>query len=319
MKYSVITPVYNSFEHMEQYFNAFCRQQFNSFELVIVDDCSIDHSFENLIAYQKSSPLNIQIIQMKKNGGPGAARNEGMRHASGEWITFVDSDDWVSDTFFQDIDRIIKENEVNCVVFDYLKTTDKKRHIFSSIYGGKEGNYSAEQCIALIRNHTFGKVYKAACCDQKGIEFPSIRRCEDVAFVAQAIDACGSVFYYKKPLYFYRQRKNSLSHDQQMGEYEMVAAFKILEERLGNKYPKQISEKSVTDLLYGGVLLMCKAQKGGKEIRGFISDYNRKHKDWYQFEVISSMGRAKRIFMFAIKNNCIFLIKILTYAHGWIA
>lgn len=316
MKYSIITPNYNGFSLMNRYFKSLQEQTFKDFEAIIVDDCSTDDSYEKLQQYAESSPFSITILQAEKNTGPGNARNMGIDFAKGEWITFIDNDDWVEPTFLEEIDNVINSNEVNCVIHDYFIKTDKRQYLAASMYNGDMGIVTISNCMSYARNHTIGKFYKLSECKKNGIRFPHTRRCEDVAFVCRAIEACGSAYYYHKPLYYYYQRPTSLSNNKQMDESDMITAFTVIEESLGPIYPAEIAEKSVTDLLYGGVLLMCKAMKSKKEIEEYIDWYERKYPNWKSSVIINYLGIGKKTFIKIIGLRFILILKIITWVHS---
>lgn len=314
-KYSIITPVYNSFHLMNRYFESLNNQTYTNFEVILVDDCSSDDSFEKLKEYSKNTRINIQVYQTDKNAGPGNARNIGMDNANGEWITFIDNDDWVDADLLEKINLIIEKENVNCVIYDYYITSGEDKKIAGSMFCGKTGIIPVSDCMIYARNHTVGKFYKLSDCTENGIRFPHLRRCEDVAFVCRAIDACGSVYYFKEAKYYYYQRKSSLSNNENLDETDMIKAFGILEETLGSKYPVELKEKSITDLFYGVLLMMCKSSKNNKTIRNYINNYCEKYPGWEKCEIINHLGMAKKVFLKAAQYKMIFLLKILTFIH----
>lgn len=317
-KYSVITPMYNSFSLMKKYFISLSRQTYRNFEVIIVDDCSSDGSYENLCEYAKNSPLTIRVFQTEKNGGPGIARNIGMDAAKGEWITFIDNDDWVDIRLFEQIEGVLKKNKVDSIIYDYYTTNGKENKIARSMYYGDGGEISLSDCMIYVRNHTVGKFYKLSKCREKEIKFPPLRRCEDVAFVIRAIIACGSAYYLNEPLYYYYQRPASLSNNSKLDEDDMLKAFKILEDELGDEYPKEIKEKSVTDILYGALLMMCKSGKSKKEIIEYIDRYEKKYPKWERCEIIKHLGKAKEIFLKMAKAKNVMGMKAIAAVHSFI-
>ena len=120
-KYSIITPEYNSFNLMERYFDSLENQTFMDFEIVIVDDCSTDDSYEKLQEYARKSPLSITLKQSEKNFGPGNTRNIGLDNATGEWVTFIDID-------------------ARCDLHPYRRQ-DGKAICFDSVFEGHRGLY----------------------------------------------------------------------------------------------------------------------------------------------------------------------------------
>ena len=315
-KYSIITPMFNSFELMGRYFESLNNQTYKNFEVIIVDDFSTDGSYEKVCAYASKSPLTISVYRAEKNMGPGNARNIGMDKARGEWITFVDNDDWIEYTLLEKINKVILENSVNCIVYDYYITNGENSRVAHSMYDCKKGKISVSKCMISVRNHTFGKFYKLTNCKEKEIYFPKLKRCEDVAFVCRAIDACGSVYYMDEPLYYYYQRSNSLSNNKQLDETDMIKAFGILEEALGEKYPVELKEKSVPDLFYGVLLMMCKSGKSNCEIKRYIEEYEKKYPNWYRCQSVKTIGKAKRLFLIAAHLRQIVVMKQLAYVHS---
>jgi len=314
-KYSIVTPVYNSFDLMKNYFKSLENQTYRDFEVVLVDDCSTDGSFDKLKNFAKTTSLNLAVLQTEKNVGPGNARNIGMDAAQGEYITFVDNDDWIENDALERIEAVFKSNCVDCVIFDYFIQGAQKKTVACSMYCGENGTLSLSKCMVYARNHTFCKVYKLAKCRMHNVRFPNLRRCEDVAFVCRAIEACESVFYLKEPLYYYYQRSNSLSNNKSLDESDMVKAFSYLENDLLKKYPEEIKQKSITDLLYGATLMMCKANKPNKDICEYINSYSEKYPEWEKCEIINHVGKAKKVFLKLISSRKVFLLKILARIH----
>ena len=315
-KYSIITPMYNSFALMKRYFQSVEGQTFKDFEVIIVDDCSTDGSYENACKYANKSDLRIRVYKTERNMGPGNARNIGMDKADGEWITFVDNDDWIDVKLLERVDNVINQEGVHCVIYDYFMTNGKKKKVAHSIYDAHQGNMSLSECMISVRNHTFGKFYKLSDCRKNNIRFPGLKRCEDVAFVCRAIDACGSVYYLKEPMYYYYQRSDSLSNNKLIDETEMIRAFRVLEDSLGERYPKELQNKSVPDLLYGVILMMCKSRKCSKEIREYIDCYEKKYPKWWKYRSVKELSIAKQVFLLAVRYRQIGAIKTLSYVHS---
>lgn len=313
-KFSIITPQYNSFELMKRFFDSLEEQTFKDFELIIIDDCSTDGSYEKLQEKINHSPLNAVLLKSPQNSGPGYARNLGINHATGEWITFVDNDDWIANDFLEKINEVIERECVNCVIFDYYTWLNGHCEIARSMYINKPGHKNISDCIVATRNHTFGKFYRLGLCNN--VRFPNVRRCEDVAYVTQAIVSCGNAYYFNEPIYYYRQRPTSLSNNSKMDHGDMVKAFAILEDLYLNDYPLEMKNKSVTDILYGGLLMMCKSGKNKAEILSYINEYEKKYPKWWECEIINYLGRAKKIFLKCAKWHFVWGLQAIAFAHS---
>ena len=125
-KISVIVPVYNVKEYLEECLLSIYAQDFQDFEVILVDDGSTDGSGELCDALE-SSRENLKVIH-KSNGGLSSARNEGVRYATGEWLVFVDSDDIIPDNAFSNMMKYAKHNVD--VVIGKFQTFDSNERIF---------------------------------------------------------------------------------------------------------------------------------------------------------------------------------------------
>ena len=182
------------------------------------------------------------------------------------------------------------------------------------MYINKRGRKSVSDCMISVRNHTVGKFYKLSECQH--VRFPKIRRCEDVAYVCQAIATCGNAYYLNEPLYFYRQRPTSLSNNAKMDHSDMVNAFAILEDKFLKKYPLEMKNKSVTDILYGALLMMCKSGKDNTTILNYIKEYEKKYPQWWKCEIIKYLGKPKMAFLKFVQWHFVPGIKLIAYLHS---
>lgn len=103
MKISVIVPCYNCAEYVSNCINSILNQTigFENIELLLIDDASTDNTSDILKKYEERYPDNIGVILCEKNGRQGTARNIGLQYASGEYVSFVDSDDWIRSDMYE--------------------------------------------------------------------------------------------------------------------------------------------------------------------------------------------------------------------------
>lgn len=132
---SIIVPVYNSVSTLNRCLDSILNQTFSDWELLLIDDGSTDRSTELCDQYA-SKDQRIKVFH-KKNGGVSSARNIGLSHAKGEWITFVDSDDEIPKNTFTDECRYFKEDLI--VGAYYAKDGEKIQRwfLYSGVYNKK--------------------------------------------------------------------------------------------------------------------------------------------------------------------------------------
>ena len=109
--FSVIIPIYNTKKHLHQCIKSVLNQKYKDFEIVLVNDCSTDGSLDVCNSYKNNK--QIKTIHNQKNYGAGLSRNKGIDVASGTYLIFLDSDDYLYQGCFQGLEKLIKKNKEN--------------------------------------------------------------------------------------------------------------------------------------------------------------------------------------------------------------
>lgn len=211
--YSVIIPVYQVERYLEQCLNSVLTQISSQVQVVLVDDGSKDRSGVLCDQYAKRFS-QIQVIH-QPNKGVAAARNAGLEAATGEYLLWVDPDDWVDPQWFARLSTIATRNRPDVVVFDSMRVegdrTTKEEY-------GRPGGFVEKDvfCRDLARDIRMlsglpNKMIRKALF--QGIRFdPNLEVLEDYAVMMQLMQRAKSVYYTPQILYYYRQRETSLLH-----------------------------------------------------------------------------------------------------------
>lgn len=230
---SIIIPCYNTEKYIEKCLNSVIGQLKDfTYEIILVDDASSDNTARIIEEYIKNHDCNIILIKNENNIGAGASRNKAVARARYEYISFIDSDDYISDNFYNDMYSAAEKNNADVVACDIIcidETTDE--HIVCDAFDGKVSNYSlistglaASPCNKLIKREYLLK-YPFA----EGIMN------EDVASILSITANCESVAYSPDAKYHYIQRKgsvqNSLISDKRL---DIIRAVNIFSERIKN-------------------------------------------------------------------------------------
>lgn len=101
IKVSVIIPCYNSYKYMNKCLKSLEDQTFKDFEVIFVDDYSTDNTYNDLKKYLENTNLQWELLKNSQNSGPGQSRNNGIEKAKGEFVCFMDSDDWYENNFLE--------------------------------------------------------------------------------------------------------------------------------------------------------------------------------------------------------------------------
>ena len=219
MLISVIVPVYNAETTIQRCVNSLLSQECGDVEIILINDGSTDRSSEICRAFTQTHP-EIRLIE-KTNGGVSTARNAGLEVAQGTYVCFVDSDDYVSPTFFSEIRVAILEKPWDLIRFSYcvekMEATNKR--IMKS-YSARSREQVLPQIIHDICskgiNSPWAKVYRKDIIDQNGIRFPvGASMAEDRAFNICYSLHINSYLVSERIIYYVNiQNDNSLSRKQ---------------------------------------------------------------------------------------------------------
>lgn len=221
-KISIIVPIYNDEKFLNKCIKSILKQTFENFELILVNDGSTDKSLEICDRYVKNDK-RIKVIN-KKNEGSVLSRKRGIKEAKGDYVIFVDADDWISVNALEVINEEINKNNADVIVFNYYKVLKKLSFIKRknrSFYFEKEksiyeGNEIKEELVsAYFHGHPFpsnmcGKAYKRRYLDIKNKYVKNIKFLGDDLYVNMEILLnVKKVSLINDILYFYRTGGNT--------------------------------------------------------------------------------------------------------------
>lgn len=210
---SIIIPVYNAAETLDRCIKSIIKQTIGeNIEIIIINDGSTDDSVEVCKKYVDVDS-RIKVIS-KCNEGVAVARNIGLDNANGEYISWIDSDDYVCDGWFQTIKEAM-ESEYDLIFFDYNIVTDKMNR--TKRYRRKTSDiklfdFCYDLVVGKIPSHLWSKVFKKKYWDN--IRFGNdISYCEDYSIMHEIVVLVGKIRYIHEALYNYCQRENSIVND----------------------------------------------------------------------------------------------------------
>lgn len=224
---SVVIPVYNVKDYLERCVRSLLNQKYDDYEIILVDDGSTDESGKlcDLIAEGHEKIFAVH----KANGGLASARNYGLDHVRGKYVTFVDADDWVTDNYFSFIDEHLKENKSEVIKFGYQRVQNGEKRSVTIPYFD-EGLYDRQKVESVILPGTIGPIclfdytrsalmsacvcaYLVKFLNDNNIRFQSEREIlsEDHLFNYKVLLRANTVEISHEILYMYDFREGSLT------------------------------------------------------------------------------------------------------------
>lgn len=206
---SIIVPVYNVKDYLEKCLSSICLQTYKNLEIIVVDDGSTDGS-EKICDSFAQKDTRIKVVH-QINGGQSNARNKGLSIAAGEYIGFVDSDDWIAPDMYEFLYLLLKNNQADIAVCAHIVEMEAETNVRYST--GKLTVFSGNEALrALIddkrvRNYVWDKLYKRQLFE--GILFPKNQIYEDMVVTPRIIHKAHRVVMQDYPKYHYLKREGS--------------------------------------------------------------------------------------------------------------
>lgn len=216
-KVSVIVPVYNVERYIERCLTSLYGQTMQDIEVILVDDLGTDGSIDIVRQFINCHALatHWHIITAPCNQGPGAARNIGIRYATGEYIAFVDSDDWIETDMLQALYTAARQYDADisssAAVLDYLDGTHRlmtNPHIGSGEVSVQARKYLLRHFVSNFTTMLFRREWLIA----NDLYFPEANSGEDSCFMAQCYLLAHSIAQTDTPFYHYIIHSQSISH-----------------------------------------------------------------------------------------------------------
>ena len=231
MKLSVIIPVYQVEQTLEQCVGSVLHQDFEDMEIILVDDSSPDNCPQMCDTIQKKNP-GIHVIH-QPNGGLSAARNTGIAAAKGEYITFVDSDDWLDDNTLRPLMEMLSTNpDIDLLEYPVDIKQETRLQLADNRYMNPADYWTATR--AYTHTYAWNKVYRASLFRE--VSFPEGKVFEDVWTIPRILQHASVIATTGSGLYHYRRNPSGITA-QAKGD-ELTS---LLEAHLSSPYPAPLS------------------------------------------------------------------------------
>lgn len=241
---SIIVPIYNVEKYLNKCIESIVNQTYENIEIILIDDGSNDNS--GIICDEYAKKDNRIIVVHKENGGVSSARNKGLKIAKGEWISFVDADDWIEQTFCQTLLNKVTQEQADIALCGYNRITDNR---IEKINANNQEVFlnSNEYLVKSLNPQTgFGFCHMKLIKKEvlKSISFNErIEVGEDALFNIQLSTYIKKTVFLKQPLYNYRINNQSVvkRYDENYAN-KYLKSMKIIEEYIWQEYNEENEE-----------------------------------------------------------------------------
>lgn len=307
MKVSVIVPVYNVEKYIKKCLDSLVNQTLNGVEIIVVNDGSPDNSQKIIDEYTKKYK-NVKSY-IKENGGLSDARNYGIKKATGKYISFVDSDDYIRNDMLEKMYNYAIKEDLDVVVCDSINVYDNGSEILIK----SNNNYSDND----VRNYIISppmactRLFKKIIFDK--IQFKKNIYYEDLEMTPKVVNITDKIGFVSEGLYYYVQRDGSIMK-QNVFNKKLLNIFDVLKSNkdlLEDKFPEEIEYMYITHLLRTASLRFLNYDNGKEyiyKIHNIMKEYFPKWKNNVYYK--KSSFKLKLICILAYNKNILLLKSI---------
>ena len=266
-KISIIVPIYNTGKYLKKCIDSLINQTYDNLEIILINDGSKDNSSETIKSYNDK---RIKYFN-KKNEGIGKTRNFGIEKATGDYLMFIDSDDYISDKCCEEFINNANKKKSDLIVSDYYKDKNGKLECIK-LDDFKDSTLKENNKLLLIINHgPCNKLYKRSLIIDNKIRFNEEYKYEDTPFVIECIDKAKKISKINEALSYYCIHSNSETTVRDKRVFDILKIVDIVRNNLKDKgYLKDTLDEYTVDILTNYTIQMRYQQD--KKIRNKFID-----------------------------------------------
>ena len=304
-KVSVIVPIYNVEKYLEKCINSLLSQTLEDIQIILVNDGSKDNSGNIAKEYEKNNKNRIIYVE-KENGGLSDARNYGLKYATGDFIAFLDSDDYIEKNAYEEMFNKAIEENADHVECDFIWEFPNKIRV------DKQYPYkNKKEMLSFVRVVAWNKLIKRQLIIDNNLEFPKGLRYEDVEFTYKLIPFINKFTYVDKPFIHYVQREGSIANVQNERTAEIFTVLDNVIEfykknNIYEEYRDELEYNYARYLLCSSLKRMCKIKD--KTIREKLlteswERLNSNFPNWKENVILKTVNIGKNKYMRTVNKS----------------
>lgn len=316
-KLSIIVPVYGVEKYIDKCLNSLVKQSLKEIEIIVVNDGTKDNSQKIIDKYVKKYPDKIKSY-IKENGGQGSARNYGLKKTTGEYIGYVDSDDFVEKDMYKKLYNKAKENNYDIVVCGNYNVSEdyQNKNIDAFI-----NNYNTDlENIFFGKMAVWNKIYKRDILIKNKLEFKEKVWYEDLAFTLKAIMNSNTFAFIDEPLYDYLIREGSTMNNSNVKRnLEILEAFddilSYIKHNKKEEYFNKIEFLAIDHIYISAIVRVLKADSDKnikkETIEKLINYMNKNFPNYKSNKYINTLSKNRKIIYKLINIKMYGLINLI--------
>ena len=314
VKISVIIPCFNVTNLIDNCLKSLDNQEFRDFEVILVDDCSTDNTFDYLQSQQDKYSFKIIVLRNEVNSGPSFSRKYGAENANSVYIAFCDADDTYDQDFLINIHQNIQLNQPDLVAVGYKVLLGNNRII--------NHQFTEKDKLSIDKESAFTMGITSLCClclkKQLflSLNHPNLRNGEDMAIIPVLLAKAKVINVLSGIPYNYINRKGSASNTaNRKVVLSLLDSFKYVEENMPSEYKVFVEYLGIQRILYGALLNEFKHTSSYNFAKDIVEEFKLKYPNWKQNKYFKTISLSKRFFICLVHYRLYFLAYMFSRIH----
>ena len=319
-KVSIIVPVYNVEKYLSKCLDSLVGQTFKNYEIIVVNDGSTDNSQEIINKYKLKYPNLIKTF-IKENGGLSDARNFGIEKATGEYIMFIDSDDYISKDMSEKLYNSITTNESDMAICNFIRINSNGKEIRNYNYNPGTTTLLKDKRILLNQPTACNKIYKKDMF--KALRFDKGKYYEDLRLINKLYLKCKKISFIDDFYYFYIERSNSIMKDVNIKKnLEIIDAIQSLKDFYTKEKQYDNFKDEIEFLMIDNIIIstFTRIICSNKHYRQYIKEYSsfikKEFPNYKKNKYIKNLDFKRKIIYYLNSNKLFFMTKIIFKLKG---
>ena len=314
MKYSIIVPVYNVEQYLEKCLDSILKCE-GDYEIICVDDGSTDGSPAICDAYSERYQDRVVSVH-QKNKGLGGARNTGIEIARGDYLLFVDSDDFIAEDTIKVLDEALEKHDADIVIFA-MQTVDENMNLIDccreSLKDGELFSFKDKKDSLFIMPNACNKLFKTKLFKESNVRFPDRVWYEDIRTVPKLLCFCEKIMYVDKVLYNYLRRSGSITNNVNIKRNEEILwAFDDLKDYFQSKgvlesFHAEFEKLAIDHIFIAASVRVARIDRKNPMLKVFREYMEKNFPDFRKNSYLSSLPKSKML-AYKLVNGKHFLI-----------
>lgn len=317
MKVSVIVPVYNLEAYIEKCLESLVHQTLEDIEIIVINDGSKDNSQKVIEIYEKQYPHKIRAY-IKENAGQGVARNLGLQVAKGDYISFVDGDDYLAPNALEEMYKLSEQKCADICICDYMEVYEDgtEKEIKELADGGLK---DIKKAYIMAMPGFCNKLFRRAYLEKIKFKFLPIRAYEDFASYAPVGIKAENIAYYSQPAYYYVIRQGSTMQAQKMSKrlLDIFPAEENLRKELqtienaDGLYHEELEYMYITHILHAASLRFLPYKEQKYNLLAIRDIMKENYPNWKENMYFGEREMKYKLMCYLLYHKLYFLVKLL--------